>query len=42
MYQQLWWYKVEEKLYVGVREQERLNTTVVKELTGCMEHVTTI
>jgi hypothetical protein len=28
MYQQLWGYKVEEKLYLGVREQKRLNTTV--------------
>jgi hypothetical protein len=27
MYQQLWGYKVEEKLYLGVREQKRLNTT---------------
>jgi hypothetical protein len=27
MYQQLWEYKVEEKLYLGVREQKRLNTT---------------
>jgi hypothetical protein len=27
MYQQLWGYKVEEKLYVGVREQKMLNTT---------------
>jgi hypothetical protein len=26
MHQQLWGYKVEEKLYVGVREQKRLNT----------------
>jgi hypothetical protein len=26
MHQQLCGYKVEEKLYVGVREQERLNT----------------
>jgi hypothetical protein len=26
MYQQLWGYKVEEKLYLGVREQKRLNT----------------
>jgi hypothetical protein len=24
MYQQLWGYKVEEKLYLGVREQKRL------------------
>jgi hypothetical protein len=29
MYQQLWGYKVEEKLYLGVREQIRLNTTVI-------------
>jgi hypothetical protein len=29
MYQQLWGYKVEEKLYLGVREQKRLNTTGV-------------
>jgi hypothetical protein len=27
MHQQLWGYKVEEKLYVGVREQKSLNTT---------------
>jgi hypothetical protein len=27
MYQQLWGYKVEEELYLGVREQKRLNTT---------------
>jgi hypothetical protein len=26
MYQQLWGYKVEEILYLGVREQKRLNT----------------
>jgi hypothetical protein len=26
MYQQLWGYKVEEKLYLGVHEQKRLNT----------------
>jgi hypothetical protein len=30
MYQQLWGYKVEEKLYLGVREQKRLNTTDVE------------
>jgi hypothetical protein len=29
MHQQLWGYKVEEKLYVGVREQKRLNTTAL-------------
>jgi hypothetical protein len=29
MHQQLWGYKVEEKLYVGVREQKRLNTAVL-------------
>jgi hypothetical protein len=27
MYQQLWGYKVEVKLHLGVREQKRLNTT---------------
>jgi hypothetical protein len=30
MHQQLWGYKVEEKLYVGVREQKRLNTTGIE------------
>jgi hypothetical protein len=29
MYLQLWGYKVEEKLYLGVREQKRLNTTAL-------------
>jgi hypothetical protein len=29
MYQQLWGYKVEEKLYLGVREQKSLNTTAL-------------
>jgi hypothetical protein len=29
MHQQLWGYKVEEKLYLGVREQKRLNTNVL-------------
>jgi len=33
MYQQLWGYKVEEKLYLGVREQKRLNTTAIGEDT---------
>jgi hypothetical protein len=27
LHQQLWGYKVEEKLYLGVREQNKLNTT---------------
>jgi hypothetical protein len=31
MHQQLWGYKVEEKLYVGVREQKRLNTAAVED-----------
>jgi hypothetical protein len=30
MHQQLWGYKAEEKLYVGVREQKSLNTTGLK------------
>jgi hypothetical protein len=29
MYQQLWGYKVEEKLCLGVREQKKLNTTAL-------------
>jgi hypothetical protein len=29
MYQQLWGYKVEEKLYLDLREQKRLNTTAL-------------
>jgi hypothetical protein len=32
MYQQLWGYKVEEKLYLGVCEQKRLNTTALGHL----------
>jgi hypothetical protein len=31
MYQQLWGYKVEEKLYLGVCEQKRLNTNELEE-----------
>jgi hypothetical protein len=30
MHQQLWGYKVEEKLYLGVREQKGSNTTGLK------------
>jgi hypothetical protein len=30
MYQQLWGYKVEEKLYLGVREQKMLNITALE------------
>jgi hypothetical protein len=30
IHQQLWGYKVEEKLYLGVREQKRLNITVLE------------
>jgi hypothetical protein len=29
IYQQLWGYKIEERLYLGVREEKRLNTTVL-------------
>ena len=36
MHQQLWGYKVEEKLHVGVREQKRLNTTAPK-FTLCVD-----
>ena len=31
MHQQLWGYKVEKKIYVGVREQKRLNTTALND-----------
>jgi hypothetical protein len=33
MHQQLWGNNVEEKLYLGVREQKRLNTTALPENT---------
>jgi hypothetical protein len=33
MYQQLWGYKVEEKLYLGVREQKRLNTAALTHIS---------
>jgi hypothetical protein len=36
MYQQLWGYKVEEKLYLGVREQKRFNTTVLEHMLCLM------
>jgi hypothetical protein len=29
MHQEVWGYKIEEKLHLGVLEQERLNTTEV-------------
>jgi hypothetical protein len=34
MYQQLWGYKVDEKLYLGVREQKRLNTIALEDNAG--------
>ena len=34
MHQQLWGYKVDEKLYVGVREQKGLNTAGPSGLSG--------
>jgi hypothetical protein len=43
MYQQLWGYKVEEKLYLGVREQKRLNTTAIEDLkTNISEAIASI
>jgi hypothetical protein len=33
MYQQLWGYKVEEKLFLGVREGKSLNTADLGNLT---------
>jgi hypothetical protein len=41
MHQQLWGYKVEEKLYVGVREQKRLNTAVLDNGNAPQNHSTT-
>jgi hypothetical protein len=38
MYQQLWRYKFEEKLYLGVREQKRLNTTALNNNKTCWKH----
>jgi hypothetical protein len=35
MHLQLWGYKVEEKLYLGVREQKRLNTAVLEYYYEC-------
>jgi hypothetical protein len=37
MYQQLWGYKVEDKLYLAVREQKRLNTTALERWNKCNE-----
>jgi hypothetical protein len=31
MHQQIWGYKVEEKLYLGIREQKWLNATGLEE-----------
>jgi hypothetical protein len=39
MHQQLWGYKVEEKLYLGVREQKRLNTTALEVNSHYKQHV---
>jgi hypothetical protein len=39
MYQQLWGYKVEEKLYLGVREQKRLNTTDIEDVGSMHPYV---
>jgi hypothetical protein len=38
MYQQLWGYKVEDKLYLGVREQKMLNTTALLYSLGIFLH----
>ena len=41
MHQQLWGYKVEEKLYLGVHEQKRLNTTVLEDCNSAINSVRT-
>jgi hypothetical protein len=38
MHQQLWGYKVEEKLYVGVREQKRLNSAAIHHFVDTKPH----
>jgi hypothetical protein len=39
MHQQLWGYTVEEKLYVGVREQKRLNTAVLEHFVAVRHYL---
>jgi hypothetical protein len=39
MHQQLWGYKVEEKLNLGVREQNSLNTAALRYITSQTLHV---
>jgi hypothetical protein len=36
MHQQLWEYKVEEKIYLGLRERKRLNTTGLENREMCV------
>ena len=38
MQQQLWGYKVEEKLYLGVSEQRSLNTTGIDDGVGAVKN----
>jgi hypothetical protein len=40
MHQQVWGYKVEDKLYLGVREQKSLNTTFLSH--GTLIYLTVI
>jgi hypothetical protein len=39
MYQQLWGYKIEEKLHLGIREQETVSTTDLENLAVLTSHV---
>jgi hypothetical protein len=41
MYQQLWAYKIEEELHLGVREQKKLGTTAVDRATSVIIHMNT-
>ena len=38
MHQQLWGYKVEEKIYLGVRERKRLNMTGLNHIDDRFKH----
>jgi hypothetical protein len=38
IHQQIWGYKVEEKLYLGVREQKRVNTSALENVGASTSH----
>jgi hypothetical protein len=38
MHHQLWRYKVEEKLHMGIHEQKNVDTTAVHYVNVCVQH----